>query len=167
MNMNKYKRDRHEFFRRYFDYPSRLEIAIKKTEPVGYFEVNVSGAEVYSVRNVNSTKEIARILNKHGYRKQYNWAYCYGDVYRIWDWADLCWEPTIGLWIHFEWMASYHNEHYNIDLEMNEPEWDSFYSKRRIIFANFYPSSLLKFAKDEDFAIQLTDNRLNKMVEWS
>jgi hypothetical protein len=166
--MNKYKRNRQEFFHRYFDYPSRLEIAIKKTEPVDCFEVNVSGAEVNSVRNVDSTKGIVRLLNKHGYLKHYFWIYRYRDMYRMLDWAALYWKKNNGLWIHFEWMQTYSDENGEMGcLEMNEPEWNFFYSKRRIIFANFYPSSLLKFSKDEDFIIQLTDNRLNKMIEWS
>jgi len=164
--MNPYKRKRQEFFRRYFDYPSRLEVAIKKTEPAVYLEENLSGAEIYNVRKVDSTKEIVRLLNQHGYLKLYHWTYRYREVYYIRDFALLCWEPTKGLWIHFEWMQTYSDEHDGIDcLEMNKPEWDFFYSKRRILFANFYPSSLLKFVKHEDFAIQLTDNRLNRKLE--
>jgi len=164
--MNKYKRKRQEFFHRYFNYPSKLDAAIKKSEPVDYFKINISGAEIYSVRNIDNTKDTVRLLNKNGYMKQYNWGYSYRDGYYISDWASLFWVKDAGLFIHFEWQT-YDDERNGDCLEMNKTEWDFFYSKRRIIFLNFYPSSLLKFVNYEDFVIQLTDNSLNRMVEWS
>jgi hypothetical protein len=166
--MNPYKQKRQEFFRKYFDYPSRLEIAIKKTEPLIYFEQQIAGAEVQNVRYFNSTKEILRLLNKHGYLKHFYWAYHYRNRYRIWNSARISWEPTKGLFIALDWLQHSDDEQdYWLDYEVTEREFDFFYPKRRLLFSNFYPSYFLKLAKDEDFFVLVADNRLNKMVEWS
>jgi len=165
--MNPYKKNRQEFFLKYFDYPSRLEIAIKKTEPLIYYERQLSGAEVNNVRNFNNFKNILRLLNKHGYHKHFNWAYRYRGIYRTWSWARIFWEPAEGLFMEFEWLKQCVDERelgYEICGEM---EWEFFYPKRRLLFSNFYPSAFLDLPKDHDFYILLTDKRLNRMVDWS
>lgn len=164
--MNPYKKNRQEFFRKYFDYPSRLEIAIKKTEPLIYFERQISGAEVQNVSNFNNSKSILRLLNKHGYHKHFYWAYCYRGMYKIWSWARIFWEPTEGLFMEFEWLKRCVDER-ELSYEICETEWEFFYPKRRLLFSNFYPSAFLDLPKDHDFFILLTDERLNKMVGWS
>ena len=168
IHMNPYKQKRQDFFRKYFAYPSRLEIAIKKTEPLICFGQQITGAEVQNVRYFNNTKEILQLLNKHGYMKNFYWSYHYKDRYRMWNWARISWYPTEGLFLNFEWLQNLVDDQDEwLEYEVTETEYDFFYPKRRLLFSNFYPSHFLKLAKDEDFSIFVADYRLNKMVEWS
>ena len=150
--MNKYKKDRNKFFQKYFPYPTELEEAIRLSDPT-VLALDASIVTVNRVRRVDNSKDLIRIMDNVDYRSDYyfSYDYCNGPIH---DWACISWHKGDGLWLRFEWL--------NSDVAtMNEKAWEFLFSRREIIFRNFYPNLLLKHTRREDLGVRIADSELN------
>lgn len=163
--MNPYKKKRQAFFRKYFDYPSRFEAAVRETQPIDYFDRYVCGREIAILKRIDHPRYLIRMLNKYGYDRIFYWAHAFGEQNETWNWARLRWEPVEGLWLTYVMRCDHDVDFYRYQREKSECE--HFYSTRRKLFSNFYPLTFLPLCESSGFSFLLTDNRLNPRVKWS
>jgi hypothetical protein len=156
--MNIYKKSRDQFFDKYFPYPKELELAIRCSDPEHLLIESNCDVDLYSVRNIDSSRGLIKLLNKSNFRKTYRYYYIYNRS-RISDWASLYWNENEGLYIHSEWMGIEGLDG-NLDLDMDRDFWNFLFSKREIIFRHFYPEILLRHYRVEDLFKRITDSKL-------